>query len=68
MPFSETYDRRMKNVRALNEFIEKANAWTRDMRGFLEAGARYDDAESALFMRAVQDAVNRFACAGIAGD
>lgn len=53
-----------KNPKAANEFIEKSNQWTRDMRAFLESREEYDDVESALFLRSVQDAVNRFMCRG----
>lgn len=53
-----------KNLNAANEFIEKSNQWTRDMRAFLESREEYDDVESALFLRSVQDAVNRFVCRG----
>jgi hypothetical protein len=53
-----------KNLNAANEFIEKSNQWTRDMRAFLESREEYDDVESALFLRSVQDAVNRFMCRG----
>lgn len=55
---------KMKNLKAANEFIEKSNQWTRDMRAFLESREGYDDVESALFLRSVQDAVNRFMCRG----
>ncbi len=50
------------NANPMNDFVEKFNAWTRDMRGFLETSPSYGEQDVAVFMRMVQDAGNWFAC------